>query len=103
MNVETRLDHAHNVPLQALLDSGVLGLGALLCVWLVSFLAALKEWLGGAPDVAPLAAVFVAAMLTVAVMSQMDYSLDYVGGRMAWLVTGLAFTCCRLRSRSTGV
>lgn len=99
VDVETRLHHAHNVPLQALLESGLLGLGSLLSVWLVCFVASLKAWLHGEPDTTPLAAVLVAAMLTIAVMSQMDYTLNYVAGNAAWFLTGLAFACCRLPSR----
>ena len=83
--------HAHNVVMQRLVETGVLGAGALIMVWAVAFWSSLRAWLWGPEPAASLAGVLVVSLLTIAVMGQMDCLLYWTAGRLSWFITGLAF------------
>jgi O-antigen ligase len=83
------MPHAHNVPLQTLVETGVIGLAALAAMWGTAFLSAWGTWRRGAGTAADLAGAIWPALLTWAAMGMMDIDLRSVCGALAWLVAGL--------------
>ena len=85
------LQHSHNVPLQTFLETGVLGTAALFMIWMAAAYRALLAWTSRGETVA---GVMVVALLTLAVMGQIDYSLNGawgLEGQLSWYIVGLAF------------
>ncbi len=87
---ETML-HSHNVLSQTLIETGVLGVAALLLVWCVAAWAAFSAWHRGRGAAATIAGTLFVTLLTIAALSQVEYTLWKIGGRLTWLVVGLAF------------
>ncbi len=83
--------HAHNVLLQTLVETGLLGTMALLLAWVAAAHRALSAWVCQEKTVA---GVMVIALLTMAAMGQFDHCLNDlwgVHGQLCWFLVGLAF------------
>jgi O-antigen ligase len=95
-----QLKHAHNDLIQTFIAAGAFGVVALAAVWLMTFGGAVGTW---RRDSSPergisLAGVFVVALLTVAVMCQLDCCMrNKVQAHIAWYTAGLAFAYFRLK------
>jgi hypothetical protein len=83
--------HAHNVPLQTLIDGGVVGAAALVLAWSAALWRAFVAWRSRSGFEAAIPCALVAALLTMATMGQMDYCLHGLPGRLCWFVAGLSF------------
>lgn len=84
--------HAHNTFLQLLLENGLMGLALLMVflAWIVLFsFKGLKADNIEERMVSIMRLVFI---LTFFVMSQMDYSLNGIHGKMNWFLLGLTFS-----------
>jgi len=88
--VRGQYHHAHNVLVQTFLETGILGVLALMGIWLSAFYRALSAWLK-AKEPMPVSGAMAVAMLTIAVMAQMDYCFYGVAGFICWFLIGLAF------------
>jgi O-antigen ligase len=88
--VRGQYHHAHNVLLQTFLETGILGVIALVCIWLAAFYRALSAWVKQKEPQA-ISGVMVVTMITIAVMAQMDYCFYGVAGFLCWFLIGLAF------------
>lgn len=88
-----RFGHCHNVLLQTFLETGILGVAGLACIYISAFYRAAAAWSRQKrPEI--VSGVTVVALVTIAVMTQMDYNLGgfyRVGGLFCWFITGLAF------------
>jgi O-antigen ligase len=100
LNVRTKEDgggevltHAHNVFLQTLVASGIIGTVALVTMWAAGLRLALGAWRAGGAVSGPLAGVAALALLTWAALSQMDYGLYPLAGPLGWLSMGLGVAC----------
>jgi hypothetical protein len=83
--------HAHNVLLQALIETGLLGTMALSMMWVAAAYRSLSAWVYQQKTVA---GVMVIALLTMAAMGQLDHCLNNlwgVHGQLCWFIVGLAF------------
>ena len=83
--------HSHNVLTQTLIETGVLGVAALVLVWCAAAWAAFSAWRRERGAAATIAGTLLVTLLTIAALSQVEYTLWKIGGRLSWLVLGLAF------------
>jgi O-antigen ligase len=86
------LVHAHNVPLQVFMETGVIGVVLMVLPWWVVFSILIRTWTTGREEHAALAGCLIVILLTVVVASQMDFTLAHISGRMVHYFLGTAFT-----------
>lgn len=88
--------HAHNVLIQTFLETGIVGVTALVFLWLQAFAGVMYALLKERKESFCLSGVFVTSLVTIAVMSQMDYSLSHIRGKLVWFVLGLSIAYGRV-------
>jgi O-antigen ligase len=87
---ETML-HTHNVISQTLIETGIPGVLLLISLWYLVFSRLLRLWRNETDPVnAGIAGALLSALLTLALLSQFDYTLWKIPGRLCWLITGLS-------------
>jgi len=88
--IRGRFHHCHNVLLQTFIETGVLGLTALIFIWVMAFYRALSAWLR---QIEPtmISGVMAIALITMAFMGQVDYCFYAVPGFLCWFLLGLSF------------
>jgi O-antigen ligase len=85
-----RLAHAHSLFLQTLVETGLVGVVALIAVFVSAIVCCAKSWrLRDPPDDA-LCATLLVVLASALAMGMMDYSLHFVAGEITWMVLGVA-------------
>jgi len=85
-----KLAHAHNTILQTFLETGLLGVAILILIWASAFYRALSAWLRRREADAVIPGVMVVALISIAVMAQMDYILWKLPELLSFFLLGLA-------------
>jgi O-antigen ligase len=88
--------HTHNVLVQTFLESGILGAVSLTLIWLLGFVGVFQVWLRDKHGDLVLAGPLLTAMLTIAVMGQMDYPLWSINGKIGWYLLGLSYAFIKI-------
>jgi len=83
--------HCHNALLQTFLETGILGVAALFAIWFSAFYRVFSAWMKKKGPNPEICGVLLMAMITMAVMNQMDFCIQGVTGYLSFFITGLAF------------
>jgi len=89
-------NHTHNIYFQTLLETGMLGLVALIFIFGVALFGVCREWKINKLVDGDLSPVFITAIATILAVGQMDHVLKYLSGKLVWIILGLAFAYGKL-------
>ena len=85
------LVHAHNVPLQIFMETGLIGIVLLVLPWWVVFSILVRTWTAGPDEAASTAGCLITIIMTILVSSQMDLTLAHHSGILIYYLLGTGF------------
>ena len=94
--VDSHQGHSHNIFLQTLIETGILGLMTLIFIFGIALHGVYREWKVDKQAGGDLSPVFITTIITILVVGQMDHVLQHESGKLAWIIVGLAMAYGKL-------
>ncbi len=96
MDSQKGIVHTHNLLIQTLLETGILGVLNLVFIWVLAWVGVFVIWIRNHPDGLGLEIPLATSLTTIVFMGQMDYPLWSINGKLAWFLLGLTYALIKV-------
>jgi len=94
--LDSHRGHSHNIFLQTLLETGMLGLMTLIFIFGITLHGVYREWKVNQQASGDHSPVFITTIATILIVGQMDHVMNSLSGKLVWIILGLALAYGKL-------